>query len=79
MIAMMQDKQGRKLISCRTAAETYGCSMRYIRKLIEQGKLYHEMEAGSYMVAEADISKFKARVEKGTGRHKAKPKKFRPG
>lgn len=75
----MRDDKGRKLLSCREAAERYGCSMRYIRKLAQDGKVYSETVAGSYMVAADDVAKIKARVSKGTGRHKPKAEKFRPG
>jgi excisionase family DNA binding protein len=79
MIAMIRDNNGRKMISCREAAEKYGCSMRYIRKLALAGKLDHEVVGGSYMVAEADVTKLKAKVAKGTGRHKPKAERFKEG
>jgi hypothetical protein len=79
MVAMMKDDTGRKMLSTRAAAEKYGCSMRYIRKLAKEGKVASEIVAGSYLVCEADVAKFKARVAKGTGRHKPKAEKFRPG
>jgi excisionase family DNA binding protein len=78
MIAMKND-QGRKMLSCREAAEKYGCSMRYIRKLVEGGKLEHEVVGGSYMVAEADVTRLKAQVAKGQGRHKPKAERFKEG
>ena len=76
---MMKDDTGRKMLSCREAAEKYGCSMRYIRKLAADGKVASEMVAGSYVVSEADVAKLKARVAKGTGRHKPKAKRFGEG
>lgn len=76
---MMKDDTGRKMLSCREAAEKYGCSMRYIRKLAAEGKVASEMVAGSYVVSEADVAKLKARVAKGTGRHKPKAKRFGEG
>lgn len=79
MIAFMKDDKGRKLLSCREAAERYGCSMRYIRKLAKDGTIYSETVAGSYMVSAEDVARIKARVAKGTGRHKPKAEKFRPG
>ena len=79
MIAMMKDDTGRKMLTCREAAEKYGCSMRYIRKLAKDGQIYAETVAGSYMVAEADVAKLKARTAKATGRHKSKGGKFKPG
>ena len=79
MICAMKDDRGRKLISCRQAAEDYGCSMRYIRKLAQDGRLTHEIVGGSYMVAADEVSRLKASTARGTGRHKPKASKFRPG
>lgn len=79
MIAFMKDDKGRKLLSCREAAERYGCSMRYIRKLAKDGTIYSETVAGSYMVSEDDVAKLKDRVGKAKGRHKRKAEKFKPG
>jgi hypothetical protein len=79
MIAMVKDDTGRKLLSCRDAAVKYGCSMRWIRKLALDGRVYSELQAGSYMVSEADVAKIKAKTAKGTGRHKPKAAKFKPG
>lgn len=79
MIAMMKDDTGRKMLSCREAAEKYGCSMRWIRKLAKEGEIYAETVAGSYMVSEADLASKKAKVAKGKGRHKPKAEKFKPG
>jgi excisionase family DNA binding protein len=63
MIAMKDDK-GRKMLSCREAAEEYGCSMRYIRKLALQGKLTHEIVGGAYLVAADEVRKAKTPLEK---------------
>jgi predicted transcriptional regulator len=79
MIAMMKDDSGRKMLSCRDAAKKYSCSMRYIRRLAKEGKIYSETVAGSYMVSEADVAARKARVAKGKGRHKPKAEGFKPG
>lgn len=75
----MKDDKGRKLLSCRDAAEQYGCTMRYIRKLAQDGRLSFELVGGSYMVAADEVAKLKAKTAKGTGRHKPKAEKFRPG
>lgn len=76
---MMKNDTGRKLLTCRDAAEKYGCSMRYIRKLAKDGQVYAEMVAGSYMVSEADLASRKAKVAKGKGRHKPKAQRFAAG
>jgi CRISPR/Cas system CSM-associated protein Csm2 small subunit len=79
MSATMKNDKGQRMIGCRKAAELYGCSMRYIRKMAEEGKIASEIVAGSYLVAEADVAKIKARVAKGKGRHKPKAEKFKAG
>jgi hypothetical protein len=79
MIALMKDDTGRKMLSCHDAAAKYGCSMRWIRRLAQEGKVYSEVVGGSYMVSEADLAKLKAKVAKGKGRHKPKAQEFRPG
>lgn len=76
MIAMKDDK-GRKMLSCREAAEEYGCSMRYIRKLALQGKLTHEIVGGAYLVAADEVRKLAGR--KSTGREKKRSSKFSEG
>ena len=76
---MLRDNAGRKLISCRAAAEKYGCTMRWIRKLALDGRVYSETVAGSYVVAEADVAKIKAKTAKGVGRCRPKAAKFKPG
>jgi hypothetical protein len=53
--------------------------MRYIRKLAQDGRLSFELVGGSYMVAADEVAKLKAKTAKGTGRHKPKAEKFRPG
>lgn len=75
----MKNDTGRKLLTCRDAAEKYGCSMRYIRKLASDGQVYAEIVAGSYMVSEADLASRKAKVAKGKGRHKPKAQRFAAG
>jgi excisionase family DNA binding protein len=76
MIAMKDDK-GRKMLSCREAAEEYGCSMRYIRKLALQGKLTHEIVGGAYLVAADEVRKLAGR--RATGREKKRSSRFSEG
>ena len=75
----LKNERGREMIDCRTAAERYGCSMRYIRKLVADGKLNAQQAGGTYLVDAADVDRLKAQVSKGKGRHKPKADKFRPG
>jgi excisionase family DNA binding protein len=79
MIAMspLTDDSGRVLISCREAAEIYGCGMRYIRRLVTDGRL-HCVEVGrTYMVAEAEVRELAGRDAEG--RQRKRSEGFRPG
>ncbi len=75
----MKDDTGRKMLSCHDAAKLYGCSMRYMRRLAMDGKVASESIGGAYFVSEADVKRLKAQVDKGTGRHKPKGRKFSAG
>jgi predicted oxidoreductase len=79
MIAMMKDDSGRKMLSCQDAAKLYDCSMRYMRRLALKGKVGSEIIGGAYFVSEDDVNRLKAEVQKGTGRFKAKERKFSAG
>ena len=65
MIAIMKDDQGRKLLTCNEAAELYGCSMRYIRKLAAAGRVHSETVGRTYMVAEDDVKRLASRQDGG--------------
>lgn len=67
------------MIDCRSAAERYGCSMRYIRRLIADGKLDSQTVGGTHMVDAAAVDRLKAKSATGTGRHKPKAARFKPG
>lgn len=77
MIMAMQNESGRKMLSCKEAAEEYGCTMRYIRKLAQDGKLSSQVVGGSYMVAADEVRKLARR--KATGREKKRAEGFKAG
>lgn len=77
LLLALKNERGREMIDCRTAAERYGCSMRYIRKLALQGKLTHEIVGGAYLVAADEVRKLAGR--KTTGRTKKRSSKFSEG
>lgn len=77
MIAAMKDDKGRKMVSCREAAETYGCTMRYIRKLVRDGRLTHEIVAGGYVVSLDEVRQLSGR--KASGRARKRSEGFKPG
>ena len=77
MIMALKNDRGRVLISCREAAELYPCSMRYIRKLCQAGRLAYEEVGGTYMVDRAELLKLANRD--ATGREAKRSEGFNPG
>jgi excisionase family DNA binding protein len=77
MIMAIRDNTGRTLISCREAAELYPCSMRYIRKLVQSGRLVSQEVGGTYMVDRAEVLAISRR--KATGRLRKRSEGFRAG
>lgn len=73
----MKDSSGRTMWTCKEAAEEYGCTMRYIRKLAQTGRVAFEVVGGSYMVAAEDIRKLAKR--KATGRERKRSEGFKAG
>lgn len=72
----MKDDHGQRLLSCRQAAEAYGCSMNYIRRLARLGRIRSEIVGGTYFVRADEVRKMAAR--KTTGREKKRSSGFRP-
>ena len=79
MIVALRNERGRKLISCRDAADAYGCSMSYIRRLARLGRLETEEVGGSYLFDEAEVKRLAAQADKGEGRHRKRAEGFKPG
>jgi hypothetical protein len=77
MIMAMKDEAGRKMLSCKEAAAEYGCTMRYIRKLAQTGRVSFEIVGGSYMVAADEIRKLARR--NATGRERKRSEGFKEG
>lgn len=50
----------RTLITCQDAAKLYGCTMRYIRKLAQDGRIYSQSVGRAYLVDAAEIKKLAA-------------------
>jgi len=67
------------MISCREAAETYGCSMSYIRRLARLGRLDTEEVGGSYVFDEAEVKRLASQAAKAEGRQRKRAGGFRPG
>lgn len=79
MIVALRNDSGRRMISCRKAAETYGCTMSYIRRLARSGRLDAEEIGGSYVFDEAQVKRLAAQAAKGEGRQKKRSEGFKAG
>lgn len=79
MIVALRNERGRKLISCREAAEQYGCTMSYIRRLARLGRLETEEVGGSYVFDEAEVRRLANQAAKGEGRQRKRSGGFKPG
>jgi excisionase family DNA binding protein len=67
------------MIGCREAAEAYGCTMSYIRRLARDGRLDTEMVGGSYVFDEAQVRRLAAKAAKGEGRQRKRAGGFKAG
>jgi excisionase family DNA binding protein len=79
MIVALRNDRGRKMISCREAAEAYGCTMSYIRRLARLGRLEHEEVGGTYVFDEAEVKRLAAQAAKAEGRQRKRAVRFKPG
>ena len=79
MIMSISNTSGRKLLSCREAAQEYGCSMAYIRRLAREKKLEQESIGGTYFVTAVSLRRLAAKAEKGTGRARKRAEGFKAG
>ena len=79
MIMALRNERGRKLISCREAAEAYGCTMSYIRRLARLGRLETEEVGGSYVFDESEVRNLASQAAKGEGRQRKRAGGFKPG
>lgn len=77
MNVAIKNENGRKLVSCADAARDYGCSMRWIRQLAKEGRIYRELICGAYMVDPNDVHKLS--VRKATGRLRKRSTGFKAG
>ena len=73
----LKNEKGRKLVSCREAAEAYGCTMRYIRKLAKDQRLSTELHGGAYFFDIEEVKKLASR--KDGGRLKKRAEGFKEG
>lgn len=74
----LKSESGRRWISCREAAEAYGCTMSYIRRLARLGRLEPEEVGGRYVFDEADVRRVAAQAAKGKGRMRKRAGGFKP-
>lgn len=67
------------MIPCREAAEAYGCSMSYIRRLARLGRLETEEVGGTYVFDEAEVRRLAAQAAKSEGRQRKRAGGFKAG
>jgi len=79
MIVALKNDSGRSMIGCREAAEAYGCTMSYIRRLARDGRLDTEMVGGSYVFDEAQVRRLAAKAAKAEGRQRKRAGGFKAG
>ena len=79
MIMALRNERGRKLMSCREAANAYGCTMSYIRRLARLRRIESEEVGGCYFFEEGDVKRLAAQAAKGEGRQRKRAVRFKPG
>jgi len=67
----MKDDAGNRMIGANEAAELYGCSQRYIRRLAAEGRIRSEIVGRTYLVSAADVKKLSSRQDGGRLRKRA--------
>jgi hypothetical protein len=78
MVVALRAEEGRIWISCREAAEEYGCTMSYIRRLARLGRLDTDEIAGSYVFDKAQVRRLAAAASKAQGRMRKRSGGFKP-
>jgi hypothetical protein len=64
MVAVKNEK-GREMVSCSDAAEAYGCTMSYMRRLAREDRVRTEEHAGVWWFDIEDVRKLAGRTEGG--------------
>jgi hypothetical protein len=77
MAVALKDEKGRRMISCREAAQEYGCTMRYLRALAKKGRIHTESVGGAYLFDLQEIRRLATRSVQG--REKKRSEGFQPG
>lgn len=73
----LKDEKGRRMVSCREAAQEYGCTMRYLRALAKQGRVNTEMVGGAYLFDLQEVRRLANRD--ADGRERKRSEGFRAG
>lgn len=61
----MKNEKGREMVSCSDAAEAYGCTMSYMRRLARKDRVRTEEHAGVWWFDIEDVRKLAGRTEGG--------------
>ena len=64
MIAV-KNENGREIVSCSEAAEAYGCTMSYMRRLAREDRVRTEEHAGVWWFDIEDVRKLAGRSDGG--------------
>lgn len=73
------DETGTRMIDCREAARRYGCTMRYIRQLAQDGKLPYQLVGGCYVFPADEVDRLRREAAKATGRERKRAEGFKAG
>lgn len=73
----LKDEKGRRMVSCREAAQEYGCTMRYLRALAKQGRVHTEFVGGAYLFDLDEVRRLASR--KVGGRERKRSEGFQAG
>jgi hypothetical protein len=61
----VKSESGRELVPCSEAAEVYGCSMSYMRRLARDDRVRTEEHAGIWWFDIEDVRKLSCRTDGG--------------
>ena len=75
MVAV-KSENGRQLVPCSEAAEVYGCTMSYMRRLARDSRVRTEEHAGIWWFDLEDVRKLAERTDEG--RKKKRSQGFQP-
>lgn len=67
----MKNDKGREMVSCSEAAQEYGCTMSYMRRLAREDRVRAEEHAGVWWFDLEDVRKLSEREDEGRKRKRS--------